>query len=94
MELPRYLTLDPNGRPILLGNSVPLDPRLSTPRICLREQLRFGNLPPCVSGIPSVAGYHHDWSGTPPDWNGDAGLSRINRGSGECYGVRKSALQS
>jgi small subunit ribosomal protein S15 len=34
-------------------------------------------LGPCVSGHPPVAGGYHDWSGTPPDWNGDAGLAAI-----------------
>ena len=39
---------------------LPQNLRLLPPSLC-------GRLAPCVSGSPSVAGLHHDWSGTPPD---------------------------
>jgi len=44
----------------------------------LRLTQRFWILAPCVSGNPSVVGSHHDWSGIPSDWNGDAGLTAIS----------------
>jgi hypothetical protein len=34
--------------------------RLLPPALC-------GSFAACVSGNPSVAGLHHDWSGTPSD---------------------------
>ena len=47
----------------------------------------MGSLCPCVSGCPPVAGARHDWSGTPPDWNGDAGSPRLPLGRGGCHGA-------
>src|SRR5687767_856771 len=40
------------------------------PKLRLPDVIRLWILRACVSGYPPVAGAHHDWSGTPPDWNG------------------------
>ncbi len=48
-------------------------PKLNHAKKFLAQNLRLlppslcGSLASCVSGSPSVAGLHHDWSGTPPD---------------------------
>ena len=37
------------------------------PNLRLLPPSLYGSFQTCVSGSPSVAGLHHDWSGTPPD---------------------------
>lgn len=37
------------------------------PNLRLLPLALFGSFATCVSGSPSVAGLHHDWSGIPPD---------------------------
>ena len=60
----------------------------------LRVPPGFRSLFPCVSGRPAVAGAHHDWSGTPPDWNGDAGFARFPVGPSGCHDASQGILQS
>ncbi len=63
-----------------LGRVAPLDsgpPQISAVNLRLRAPRCFGRVRPCVSGCPPVAGARHDWSGIPPDWNGDAGGPRF-----------------